>query len=294
MVAAGVLLVGAALAAWQLTRPAPAPEPVANRAFPGTPAGADGRAVVWAVGDGATGSGPAKALAAHIAADHGDRVLYLGDVYESGTPTEFREHFASVYGPVLDTMLPTPGNHEWGNHLEGYDAFWRRTTSAPTPPWYALRVGGWQVLSLNSEAPHGEGDEQLRWLQQQLARPATCRLAFWHRPRFSAGRHGDQDDVAPLWDAVVGRATLILNGHDHDVQRLKPVQGTVEIVDGAGGADLYSVDDGDQRLAFADDQSFAAARLSLGATDARVQVVTATGRVLDRTRVPCVSPKAGR
>jgi hypothetical protein len=245
--------------------------------------------VVWAIGDGATGSGPAKELAARIAADRPDRVVYLGDVYESGTPQEFRDHFASVYGDLLDRMLPTPGNHEWANHVDGYDAFWKRTTSAPTPPWYTVRLGGWQVLSLNSQAPHAEGDEQVNWLHRQLQRSADCRLAFWHRPRFSAGRHGDQDDVAPLWDALVGRATLVLNGHDHDVQLLDPVRGTVEIVDGAGGADFYSVDAGDDRLAFSDDQSFAATRLSLGRDDARAQVVTATGRVLDNTIVPCIS-----
>ena len=43
------------------------------------------RAVVWAVGDGADGSAQARALAMRIAADRPDRLLYLGDVYESGT-----------------------------------------------------------------------------------------------------------------------------------------------------------------------------------------------------------------
>ena len=254
---------------------APPPRPVANLAFTGV---RDRAPVVWAIGDGAAGTEDAVALARRIAADRPDRVLYLGDVYESGTPADFRDRFRAVYGPLVDRMLPTPGNHEWPNHLEGYDRFWKSVTGAATPPWYTVRLGRWQVLSLNSEAPHDDGDAQVSWLRRQLRRPADCRLAIWHRPRFSAGTHGDQEDIEPLWSRLVGRATLILNGHDHDVQRFEPVRGTVELVQGAGGRGHYPVDRSDPRLAFANDRDYAAARIVLRPHRAQIATVTRTGR----------------
>jgi len=41
-------------------------------------------AVLWAVGDGADGRAPGKAVAARIAGSHIYRLLYLGDVYGDG------------------------------------------------------------------------------------------------------------------------------------------------------------------------------------------------------------------
>jgi hypothetical protein len=265
---------------------APPPRPVANKAFPSVRPARP--VVVWAVGDGAAGKPAAAALSRRMAADHPDRVLYLGDVYERGTPKEMRAFMTDAYGPLLHRMLPTPGNHEWPRHPSGYDAFWRRVTGEPTPPWYEVRLGSWTVLSLNSEAPHGSGSEQVRWLRSRLvAARGRCTMAFWHRPRFSAGSHGDQGDVAPLWNAVAGRAALVLNGHDHDLQRLRPVRGTTELVSGAGGKDHYGVDDGDPRLAFSDDRADGAVRLLLRREGADVSFVALDGRVLDRTQVSC-------
>jgi hypothetical protein len=261
--------------------------PVRNDAFPGVRT--DGAVVVWAVGDGAAGTPAAAALGRRIAADRPARVLYLGDVYENGTAAEFRDHMAGAYGALLDRMLPTPGNHEWPNHLAGYDPYWRAVTGAPTPPWYAVRLGAWRVLSLNSEAPHAAHDAQVRWLRRQLGGGSTCRLAFWHRPRFSAGLHGDQHDVAPLWDAVAARAALVLNGHDHGLQRLRPIAGTTELVSGAGGRGHYAIDAGDRRLAFADDRADGAVRIVLRPRRADVAFVDLHGRVLDRTGIACAT-----
>jgi hypothetical protein len=219
-------------------------------------------AEVWAVGDGAAGTAAGRAVAALIARAHPDRMLYLGDVYEHGSARDYRRHIETIYGGLAHRIAPTPGNHEWAVHRAGYDPYWRSVTDARTPHHYAFRIGGWRVLSLNSETPANR--EQLRWLRARLdAVPGTCTLAFWHRPRYSAGTHGDQPDIAPLWDAVAGRATLVLSGHDHDQQRFRPIDGTTQIVAGAGGRGRYPVDRRDERLAFADDEHYGALRLRL-------------------------------
>jgi len=257
---------------------------VPNRAFGSSSADP---ATVWAVGDGADGGQRAKRLVGRIAADHPDRLLYLGDVYERGSADDFAGNYASTYGTLARITAPTPGNHDWPAHLEGYDPYWRRVTGAATPPWYAFSVAGWDVLALNSEAPHAAGSQQVAWLRRRAKGAGTCRLAFWHRPYLSDGRHGDQADVAPFWRALRGRAALVLNGHDHDTQRFKAAGGITEVVAGAGGKSFYGVDKGDRRLAFADDRSDAALRLTLRPGRADLAVIAGDGRVLDRSTVPC-------
>jgi acid phosphatase type 7 len=257
----------------------PSAEPAGGQGF--VPSIDSPTAVVWAVGDGGTGSPAAAAVARHIADSDPDRLLYLGDVYAGGTAEAFETQYAPTYGVLATVTAPTPGNHDAPLAEQGYIPYWARAHGAPAPPYYAFRVSGWQVLSLNSEIDHERGSPQLQWLNRRVATGGDCRIAFWHRPRFSAGYHGDQPDVAPLWNAVRGRARIVLNGHDHDMQRFPPLGGTTEFVSGAGGASLYGVDESDPRLRFSNDSQYGALRLELRPQHADYSFVTAAGEVLD-------------
>lgn len=243
-------------------------------------------ATIWAVGD-ADGASASRRVASLISRGRPTRILYLGDVYESGTALEFRKNFANTFGALKRRMLPTPGNHDWPNHVHGYDRYWATVTGRRPPSFYTLRVAGWQILSLNSEEPLGPRSPQLRWLHSHLRGDGTCRLAFWHRPRYSAGLHGDSPDVAPLWDAVRGRAALVLNGHDHDMQQQRPQSGTTALVAGAGGHSHYPVNRQNRRLTWADDRDFGALRVDLEPGLARLAFVASDGRTLRRDSVSC-------
>jgi acid phosphatase type 7 len=245
------------------------------------------RATVWAVGDGADGGSGAKRVARRIQRSDLDRLLYLGDVYERGTASDFRRNYAPVYGRLARVTAPTPGNHDWPRHLGGYDRYWAGVKGGRPPPYYAFRLAGWKILSLNSESPHGSGSRQLRWLRRQLRGRRTCRLAFWHRPRFSAGLvHGDQADVAPLWEALRGHARIVVNGHEHDMQRFRPRDGITELVSGAGGHGLYPLGHR-QTLAYGDDSHYGALRIVLRPGAASFAFVSARGRKLDSGHVRC-------
>ncbi len=116
----------------------------------------------------------------------------------------------------------------------------------------------------------------------------SCAIVFTHRPRFNAGIHRDeQRAVDPLWQELQGKAAILLSGHDHDLQRFKPVAGTVQLVVGAGGRERYRVNGGDPRLAFSDDATDGALRMRLNAGIARLSIVAANGDVLDRSTVHC-------
>jgi Calcineurin-like phosphoesterase len=246
------------------------------------------RAVVWAVGDAAAPLPAARRLAAAIRRARPDRFLYLGDVYERGTAAEFRRNYHPLYGSLAAITDPTPGNHEWGNRFSGYYPYWRAQKGHRQRPWSSVETAGWELLDLNSEAAHGRGSRQLAWLNRRLARGGDCRIAFWHRPRFSAGLvHGDSPDTAPLWNALRGRAKAVLGGHEHDLQRLRPRRGLTQYVAGAGGRSRYSLSRTDRRLAWGRDDRDGALRIVLEPGSATFEFRDAAGRVLDRSHRTC-------
>jgi hypothetical protein len=243
-------------------------------------------ATVWAVGDGADGSAIAQRLARRIERSRPEAFLYLGDVYPGGTAEDYRRNWRPVYGRLDPITWPTPGNHEWWAREQGYFPYWRPHGRAK--PWYRISVGGWEILSLNSETAHGPGSPQLRWLRRVLGRrDTTCRIAFWHRPRFSADTYrGDAPDVAPLWNALQGHARLVLNGHGHALQRFRRRGSLTEYVAGAGGEVHYALR-ADSRLAFGSSGQTGALRLDLTPGHAELEFRAVNGRRLDRSTATC-------
>jgi Calcineurin-like phosphoesterase len=244
------------------------------------------RGEVWAVGDGAARTNASRRVASMVRRAHPDLLLYLGDVYPSGRAVDFRRAYDPLYGELGHRTLPTPGNHDWPNARDGYLPYWRHVRGRPIPSFYATHARGWRILSLNSELGGGAMGRQVRWLRQQVAGGGNCRLVFWHEPRFSAGPHGDAERLDPLWRAVEGRAALVLSGHDHDMEQLRPKGGTTQLVAGSGGESHYSLRR-DSRLLFGNNTAFGALRLRLRPGRASFAFVSSGGRVLHRGAVRC-------
>ena len=287
-----VVALAAVLFVWHPWRANPPIRPPSGTFVPAGPAG---EALLWALGDGADGGRAARAVVARMRRKRFDRVLYLGDVYGSGllsallgdgSARDYRERYDPLYGGFAPQTAPTPGNHEWPRREDGYEPYWSAQIGRPAPAYYAFRVAGWQLLSMNSQAPHGARSAQVRWLRSQLRAPGTCRLAFWHRPRYNAGHNGDAEDVAPLWNALRGRASVVVSAHDHNMQRLRPVDAITQYVAGAGGHGHHRLKR-DRRLAFGNDRDYGALRIELAAGRARLAFVSADGRILDTSVVPC-------
>lgn len=227
-----------------------------------------------------------------IAKGRPDRVLYLGDVYDEGSASEFDRNYRPAYSRFHKITFPTPGNHDWPNHDAGYDPYWEKANPlVPTNRhYYRFKAGGWEFFSLNSESGLEAGSPQMKWLKAQLrGKRGNCRIAFWHRPFLNAGRHGDQEDTGALWRAVKSRAAIVLNGHDHNFQHFKPRDGIVELVSGAGGAGHYSSDQNDPRLVWDEDDEFGALRLDLRPGLARFRFVSVDQGTIHRGRVRCNS-----
>lgn len=114
------------------------------------------------------------------------------------------------------------------------------------PGYYRVKLGSWQVYSLDSNLKPGPAGAQLAWLKQELAaNPSHCILAYWHHPLYSSGGHGSIARMKDAWRALLDAgAEMVLSGHDHDYERFAPqdaqgqqhARGIRQFVVGTGGA----------------------------------------------------------
>ena len=259
--------------------------------------------LVWAVGNGADSKGRGSAVARLVAGGRPQRFLYLGGVFPRGVLNDFVRGYAPAFGRFAAFTAPTAGEPEWDNRGLGYEPYWTavsRSADSPAiadfakeaargrpPTYYAFDVGGWEILSLNSEAPHSARSAQLRFVKETLKkRKGTCRLAFWYRPRYSAGPAPDALDVEPFWDALAKKAVLVLNARNRNMQLIKQ-RGITQLTAGAGGVGLQKAPNGRKLATFTNDTRYGAVRLDLRPTFARFTFVAVDGRALETGTVPC-------
>lgn len=84
-----------------------------------------------------------------------------------------------------------------------------------------------------------------------------------------------------------GRARLVLNAHDHNMQELRRRDGVTALITGAGRRSHYPLNRSDPRLAWADDRTEGALRLQLRPGRADYAFIAAGGRVLRRSAATC-------
>lgn len=207
-------------------------------------------------------------------------VFTAGDnAYEHGTTTEFEECYDASWGAYRDRTFPALGNHDVEiARAAGYFAYFGGRAGDRRAGWYALDLGSWRLIVLNSNCGEAGGcdaaSDQGRWLAAELAaHPTACTLAIWHHPRWSTGHHGPTSSVAPFWDALhAAGAELIVNGHDHDYERFvlldasgtpDEARGIRQIVAGTGGAALRPFEEQDPHSEVRDASTYGVLRLDL-------------------------------
>jgi len=236
--------------------PATAAPPPPAPILPAGPLPSGNGPVLLAAGDIASCSSTGDEATAALLAGLPGTVITLGDnVYESGTSSEFASCYDPSWGAQLGRTRPSPGNHDYGTGgAGGYFAYFGAAAGDPGRGYYSYDLGGWHVVSLNSNCSTvscAPGGAQETWLRADLAaHPAACTVAYWHHPRFSSGTvHGSSTTVQPLWQALYDfGADLVLQGHEHNYERFGPLdpsgridaaRGIRSFVAGTGGRSHY-------------------------------------------------------
>jgi len=210
----------------------------------------------------------AKLIASLLPPDPEMGVVFVaGDnAYNEGTTKQYKECYDPTWGRFKDRTRPVPGNHEFyevqgtpNRYGDDYYTYFGENAGKKFEGYYSYDLGEWHIIALNSELKDTNQFKPMRrqqnWLKVDLAKnQRKCTLAYWHRPVFSSGHHGTQQQplgvdpkMLKVWSILDDAGVdVVVNGHDHNYERFNPQDadrnpnpnGMVEFVVGTGGTDL--------------------------------------------------------
>ncbi|MCW5962471.1 MAG: metallophosphoesterase [Bryobacterales bacterium] len=247
---------------------------------------------VLVLGDFGWGGKGQRDVAQAIAGIHRDAPFHFGitvgdNFYNRGVRSvddrKWVERWEQPYGGLGIRFYPTLGNHDYYGDVKAQLDY-----RSPRENWqfrarqYHFQVGDAEFFALDTMDPN---PAQMRWLDDAIGRSvARWKIVYGHHPVYSGGKHGDskvlEQTLLPL---IRGRAVMYIAGHDHDMQHLKPVDGTHFFVSGGGGARLRDPKPHPRSIFGKGVYGF----MSLSVHDAfiEVQMFDRTGQVIYQTRV---------
>jgi len=191
------------------------------------------------IGDSGTGDAPQYEVAAEMEAYRKaagfDFVVMLGDnIYGGHSARDFERKFEQPYKPLLDAgvkFYASLGNHDDPNQERLYKPF-----NMNGERYYAFKKGNVAFFALDSTYMD---PKQLEWLEKELRNSnADWKLCFFHHPLYSDGKfHGPdtnlRSQLTPLF--LKYGVNVVLSGHEHVYERIKPERGIYYFVLGNSG-----------------------------------------------------------
>jgi tartrate-resistant acid phosphatase type 5 len=214
---------------------------------------------VLAFGDFGTGSAAQKQTAAAMVAYHKthpfDFGLTLGDNFYARGMTSpddprWQTQWEQLYGPMHIPFYAVLGNHDWS----GADSpaaeilYSSKSQSWHMPsPYYTFTAGSVQFFAFDTPAMD---EAELKWLDEELTKStARWKVVYGHYHIYSATRGDNKELIARLLPILKkDHVDVYLNGHDHNLQELKPEGGVHFFVSGGGGAGLYEMNPYDRSI----------------------------------------------
>ncbi len=190
------------------------------------------------IGDNGTGEKPEYDVARQMELFRSkvrfDFVLMLGDnIYGGHSAEDFKRKFEEPYKPLLDAgvkFYASLGNHDRTNERY-YKPF-----NMGEKRYYTFKYGNAQFFALDSNYMD---PEQLAWLKDNLGKSdAAWKICYFHHPLYSDAKfHGPDVDLrARLMPILTASGVrVVLSGHEHVYERLKPVDGIYFFVLGNAG-----------------------------------------------------------
>ena len=254
-------------------------------AAPVDPPRADDSVRFAVIGDSGTGSSRQYELAERLAAARDvfpfTFVLMMGDnIYGSDRARDFQKKFELPYKPLLDADVPfyaSLGNHDDPNQRL-YKPF-----NMDGHRYYTFSRGPVTFFVLDTMYVDRA---QLDWLERELSGShARWKVAYGHHPMYSSGgRHGSEVDLRTLVEPLFVKygVDVVLAGHEHFYERLRPQQHIYYFTSGAAG----KLRRGDIRrgslTAAGFDQDLSFMLMEIAGDELHFQVVSRTGEIVDR------------
>ena len=253
--AAAVLCASAVGCGREAPPPSPSPSPAASLPPP-LPAAKElklprkpGSVRFAVIGDSGRGHRPQYEVSAQMQAFREsfgyDFVIMLGDnVYDGGTPEDYRQKFELPYKPLLDAgvkFYAVLGNHDdpeqYRYPLFNTGGHRYYTFKAARGPVAALTGTSVRFFMLDTETLD---NEQVAWLDRELARSGSrWKIVVCHRPLYTSGRY---DVPARRFRQVLepvlvrNRVPVVFSGHEHFYERTRPQKGIVHFISGGAGS----------------------------------------------------------
>jgi hypothetical protein len=190
------------------------------------------------LGDTGTGGSDQRRVAERLAGAHAsfpfEFTLMLGDnMYGSEGPQDFVSKFERPYKALLDAGVKFYA--ALGNHDEPTQANYK-LFNMNGETYYSFKAprGSVRFFALDSNYMD---KAQLAWLEKELAASGSgWKICFFHHPLYSSGdKHGAdellREQLEPLF--LKHGVDLVLTGHEHFYERLKPQNGIHYIIAGS-------------------------------------------------------------
>src|SRR5580704_10025618 len=163
-----------------------------------------------------------------------DFVLMLGDnIYGGSNAADMKKKFEDPYGPLLDAGVKFYAS--LGNHDNPNERFYKPFNMGEKR-YYSFKRGNAEFFVLDSNYMD---PQQLDWLSNALRDSnAAWKICFFHHPLYSDGKfHGPDTDlrarIEPLFEKY--GVNVVLSGHEHVYERIKPQHGIAYFVLGNAG-----------------------------------------------------------
>jgi 3',5'-cyclic AMP phosphodiesterase CpdA len=163
-------------------------------------------------------------------------VVMMGDnIYGSDRPQDFVKKFEAPYKTLLDAGVKFYAS--LGNHDSREQRFYK-FFNMDGKLYYTFKAPKQDVRFFALESTYMDPD-QVKWIDDELSKAGEdWKIVFFHHPLYSsAGTHGSQVKLREVLEPMFVRhkVSLVLNGHDHTYERIKPQNGIQYFVEGSSG-----------------------------------------------------------
>jgi hypothetical protein len=238
------------------------------------------------IGDAGTGSSSQKAVAKELATWRTrfpyTFVVMVGDnMYGGESARDFQKKFEIPYKPLLDANVKfyaALGNHDDAAMQRNYKPF-----NMNGERFYSFKPkDGVRFFALDSNYVD---KTQLEWLDKQLAGSGSeWKIMFFHHPLYSSGEtHGSAELQRGLLEPVFVKhgVNLVLTGHEHFYERIKPQKGIQYFIIG-NSAKLRKGDLAKSELTlYGNDREYAFMLMEIAGDELFFQAINEKGQTID-------------